>query len=181
MFKYTPAMQGLQGLDYSGLTEEEQRRKQQAQGIDPNNAMNVAQQFMGGSGAGVATGSQAAGNALAAEGIGGAGSVGGGGWAGGSAAGGGSAVASAGPWAALAAIIYANEYNAVGGGYRSKDKGQYTQDLFSGEVLGQDMEKRWLPKLGMKEGSKENKWISHLVHPISADLGESWDSFKDLF
>jgi len=181
MFEYTQPMQGLQGLDYSGLTEEE--KQQQAQGIDPNNAMNIAQQFMGGSGA--ATGSQAAGNALAAEQIGSAGTVGGGGWAGGSAAGGasggGSAIASAGPWAALAAIIYANEYNAIGGGYRSEDSGQYAQDLFSGEVLGQDLEKRWLPKIGLDEGSKENKWASHLIHPISADLGESWDSFKDLF
>ena len=176
MFQYYGGDQGFQGLQYPTF----QQPEQQQPGMSPGSAMNIGKQFMGGSGAtgaGVATGSQAAGNAAAAEGIGSAGSIGGGGWAGG----GGSAAASAGPWAALAAIIMINEYNAIGGGYRNEDKGEYTKDLFSGEVLGQDIEKRWLPKLGIEEGSKENKWISHLIHPISADLGESWESFKDLF
>ncbi len=179
MFQYygNDQLQGLKGLQYP----QQQPQQQQQQGMDPSTMLNAYNQFAGGSGAGAATGSQAAGNAMSAEGIGSAGTVGGGGWAGGGSAGGGSSVASAGPWAALAAIIMINEYNAVGGGYRSEDKGKYTQDLFSGEVLGQDLEQRWLPKLGLDEGSKENKWASHLIHPISADLGESWESFKDLF
>jgi long-subunit fatty acid transport protein len=172
MFQYygNDQLQGLQGLQYP----QQPPHQQQQQGMDPGSMMNIGSKFMGG---GAATGSQATGNTMAAEGIGSAGTTGGGGWAGG----GSSAVSSAGPWAALAAIIMINEYNAVGGGYRSEDKGKYTQDLFSGEVLGQDLEQRWLPKLGLDEGSKENKWASHLIHPISADLGESWESFKDLF
>ena len=190
---------GMTGLEYPDYQQQNQQGQQQG-GMDMGSMMGIGEQFMGGEegggmlgslfggGGGTATGSQAAGNLAASEGIGSAGTIGGGGWgasagsAGGSgASSGGSAMSSAGPWAALAAIIVANEYNAKGGGYRSDDDFQYTQDVFSGEVLGQDMEKRWLPKLGLEEGSDENKWISHLIHPVSADLEESWSSFKDLF
>lgn len=174
MFQYYGGGRGFQGLQYPSF----QQPEQQQQGIDPSTAMNIGQQFMG-SGAAATTGggNAAMGNLMASKGIGSAGTVGGGGMSGG----GSSAMSAAGPWAALAAVIAINEYNAKGGGYRAEDEGQYTQDLFSGEVLGQDMEQRWLPKLGFEEGSKANKWISHLIHPISADLGESWESFKDLF
>ena len=51
----------------------------------------------------------------------------------------------------------------------------------SGEVVGQDFEKRWGPKLGLKEGSKGNKWLSFAAQPVSGDLGESWETLKDLF
>lgn len=93
----------------------------------------------------------------------------------------GSKVSKGGPWAALAAVIVSNEYNAKKGGYRSSNKRRYAQDVFTGEVLGQDLEKRWLPKLGLKEDSKANRWVSHLIHPISADLPESFRSIKKLF
>lgn len=68
--------------------------------------------------------------------------------AGGTAAGGGgSFLASAGPWAALAAAIYANESNARDKGYRDEDDMQYAEDLLTGEVLTQDLEQRFLPKV----------------------------------
>lgn len=102
----------------------------------------------------------------------------------GSAAGGlGSAASAAGPWAALAAIIYLNESKAIKEGKRSEDKGEYAKDLFSGEVFHQDMEQRWLPKLGLKEGSKANETISTLSNPMgfTGDLGKTWGRLKGLF
>lgn len=178
-FKYVQPEEGLQGLDYSLP----QQKQEEQQSIDPSTAMSIGKQFMGGGGAaageGVALGGSQGPTAGMAGGNVGLASAGGGG--GGSGAGGGSAMAGAGPWAALAAIIIGNETYARRHGDRPESKTQHTQDIFSGEVLGQDIEKRWLPELGIKEGSKESKWASHLIHPVSADIGESWESFKDLF
>ena len=75
-------------------------------------------------------------------------------------------LSSAGPWGLLAAAIISNESYARGKGYRSKNDKQYAKDLFSGEVFHQDMEKRWLPKLGIKEGSAANKIGSIALNPF---------------
>lgn len=81
-------------------------------------------------------------------GMGGGATAGGGGGAaapaaagGGSAASGaGGAMASAGPWALLAAVIIANESEAKKAGRRSEDHGEHAQDLITGKVLEQDMD-----------------------------------------
>ncbi len=57
----------------------------------------------------------------------------------------GQAMASAGPWAALAAAIIGNEKYAKDRGYRSTDDKTYAKDLLTGGVLGQDVEKRFNP------------------------------------
>lgn len=65
--------------------------------------------------------------------------------AGGGGGGFGQAMASAGPWAALAAAIVGNEKYAKDRGYRSTDDKTYAKDLLTGGVLGQDVEKRFNP------------------------------------
>jgi len=186
-FKYQQPPPGLQGLQYPSQQPQEE---QQGQGIDPGTMMNAYQQFAGGSGAaGGSGGSGAVSGLFGGGGSGGSGAVSGlfgsggsaGGAAGGSSAGGGSAVASAGPWAALAAIIYANESYASAHGDRDPDDKEYAKDLFSGEVFHQDMEKRWLPNIGIDEGSKESKAISFMANPLHADPGKSWERLKDIF
>lgn len=52
----------------------------------------------------------------------------------------GSMLASAGPWAALAAVIAGNEMNARKEGRRDDDKATHAMDAFSGKVLEQDAE-----------------------------------------
>ena len=84
------------------------------------------------------------------------------------------------PWAWLAAVVVGNELYANHRGYR-RDGMDYWKDLFSGEVMHQDLEQRFLPKIGVKEGSKTSKVISHLIQPVSADLGQSWDRLKEIF
>lgn len=151
--------------------------------------MDIAKQFGAfggaGGGAGMATGSQAAGNVAAAQGIGGAGTIGGGGWGaagGASSAGGmGSAISAAGPWAALAAIIYANESYARDKGYRAEDPMEHGKDILTGDVFYQDVEKRILPKIGIDEGSKESKFISSTLNPMPLDIGRQWEGLKGLF
>ena len=188
MFQYYGGnQQALSGLDYS---QPEQPQPNQGDNMLQMGQMGLDAYQSGMFGGGAA--SQFGGTATAS----GAGMMGGGaqtaagvsGQAGaGTAAGGasswGSAATAAGPWAALAAIIAVNEYNAYKGGYRAEDKGEYAKDLFSGEVFHQDMEQRWLPKLGLEEGSKENKWASVLANPlvITADPEKSWKRIKDLF
>jgi len=162
---------GLQGLQYN--QPQQQQQSQQQSGISPMSLMGIGKQFMGG---GAGDGSAGAGGAGAVEA--GTGAVAGGG---GAAGGMGSMAASAGPWAALAAIIAVNEHNAIGGGYRSDDPEKYREDLMSGEVVSQDFSKRWLPKIGLEEGSKANKIGTFIAQPVSGDLGESWESFKELF
>jgi hypothetical protein len=49
-------------------------------------------------------------------------------------------MASAGPWAALAAAIMWNEDNAREHGRRPEDRGEWAQDAFSGKVLEADAE-----------------------------------------
>ncbi len=105
----------------------QQRQQQQPQGGGgggPNASM--AMKFMpqgGGAGAGGA-GAGGGGGAGAGAGAGGGG-------------GGGGAMAAAGPWAALAAAVIANEYSAEKAGRRDSDS--HLQDAFTGKVLEQDL------------------------------------------
>lgn len=124
---------------------------------------------------GVAGGSMGQGAGLAASEAGMGSAAGGAG--GGSSMG--SMAAAAGPWAALVAAIGVNEYNAKGHRRKGKD---YAKDLGTGEVFHQDMEERWMPKLGMKEGSKANALASHLANPVNPlNPKKTWERFKKLF
>lgn len=165
----------LRGLDYG--REEVQQPAQQAQ-INPSALMKMFGQGGAtplGSGA-TAAGSAGPGGASALSQVGIAGQG-----VGGSGSGAGSGMAAAGPWAALAAVIVGNELYARKRGYRSEDKGEYMKDLFSGEVFHQDIEQRFLPKLGIDEGSKTSKAISFLLNPSPVNFGEQWDRLKDIF
>lgn len=182
----------MDGLNYNPFIVQRPQQRQQQPQISPAQiaqGLDIAKQFgafggVGGSGAGIATGSQAAGNIAAAQGIGSAGTIGGGGWGAAGGAGGlGSAAAAAGPWAALAAIIYANESYARNHGYRADDPKEHAKDILTSDVFYQDVEKRWLPNIGIEEGSKESKALSSTLHPMPIDLGkqlEGLKAFKDI-
>lgn len=157
------------------LKEEEERQRQvaamresmtgqppaqhSAGGMDPSMAMGAMQAF-GGSG-GAAGGTAGAGGSV-------------GGAAGGSSAAG-SGIAAAGPWAALAAIIAVNEKSARNGGHR-RDGADYAKDLASGKVLSQDVNERWVPKLGGYENDKTG-----LLHDAGAGAEFLSLDFKDGF
>lgn len=129
----------------------------QGMGIDPQMAMSIYGKFAGSGSGSAAGGSSAAGGESSGLGLGGlfgggsaaGGSAAGGSAAGGSAAGGssaGGALAGAGPWAALAAVIYGNERSARNVGAR-RDGVQYWKDLIGGKVVEQDANQRIGPKL----------------------------------
>lgn len=134
---------------------EQQPAQQSAGGMDPSMGMGAMQAFGGGSG-GAASGGAAAGTS------------------GGSSAAG-SGVAAAGPWAALAAIIAVNEKSARNGGHR-RDGADYAKDLASGKVLSQDVNERWVPKLGGYENDKTG-----LLHDAGAGAEFLSLDFKDGF
>jgi hypothetical protein len=92
--------------------------------------------------------------------------------AGGSSGSMGGAMASAWP-AALAAAIVGNESHARDNDYRSEDTGEYAKDLLTSAVGNQDIEKRWLPKIGIKEGSDVSKGISYISNPLGY-MDEHW-------
>ena len=118
-----------------------------------------------GTGGGMAGGPSMAGGSMGAEAGGGWMSSMFGGGAGGS--GGGMSAAMSNPWTALAAVIVGNEIYANKKGYRDKDPLKYAGDLATGEVLNQDLEQRWLPKLGIKDGSTASDMISTVSNPVS--------------
>lgn len=133
----------------------QQPAQQSSVGMDPSMGMGAMQAFGGGSG-GAAGGGAAAGTS------------------GGSSAAG-SGVAAAGPWAALAAIIAVNEKSARNGGHR-RDGADYAKDLASGKVLSQDVNERWVPKLGGYENDKTG-----LLHDAGAGAEFLSLDFKDGF
>lgn len=170
--------------------------------VDPS---KLGSMFGGGSSAaGASGGGSAAGGGAAAGGGGGGfglsslfggGSAAGGGAAasgggaaaasGGSAAGGGAAsgMASMGPWAALAAVILANESNARDNDYRSKDDGQYAQDLLGGAVLEQDLNQRYLPKIYGKDLKNDKFGFGHDQKAVgefgSGDFSNGFKALED--
>ena len=88
-----------------------------------------------------------------------AGGAGAGGAASGGAAGGmGGAMAAAGPWAALAAIIMANEEDSRKKGLRAENRGERTRDQLTGKVVTQDIEGKWGPMFDKWTGGKGTKW-----------------------
>ena len=139
----------------------------QGQGISPSAGIGIAKSFMGG-GSGASAGG--AGGAAAGSSAGGS-----------SAAGGlGGAAASAGPWAALAAVVAVNEYNAKKGGFRAENDKEYAKDLATGKVMSQDINGRWAPKLfgssdkmGLGADMKAGGEASHL------DLNGTIDNLKN--
>lgn len=127
---------------------EQQPTQQQPMGGGMGGIGGLSSLWSGGGAAGAGEGAGAAAGGGAAAGAGGGASAGGGAAAGsGSAAGsGGSAMASAGPWALLAAVIIGNEYNARKQGARAENPWHQTRDAVTGRVVEQDFHKRWLPK-----------------------------------
>lgn len=176
----------FQGLDYSIMQPQQQSQQSHGAQIDPNMIMGIIDKLgLGGSGTAAGTSAAASGSA----GTGGAATVAGTATiptaSGGASASGGltsglSSLASN-PWAWLAAVIVGNELYSKKRGYRADNTMDWLKDAFSGEVLHQDIEKKFLPKLGVDENSKTSKLISHLIQPVSADLGESWDRVKAIF
>lgn len=166
--------------------------------VDPSKLQGM----FGGGGSTAAGGASAAGGSGGAAG--GAGGAGGGGFGlssifgGGSAAGGGAAggssaggaassgaggLASAGPWAALAAVILANESNARDNDYRNKDDKKYAQDLLGGAVLEQDLNQRWLPKIYGKDLKNDKLGLGHDQKAIgefgSGDFSNGFKALED--
>ena len=167
--------------NFSGVTDMIQKVMQSngigGAGQDPSSMGAVGQEiaagggggstFLGGAGADPssmgAVGAEIAGGG-AAEG-GWMSSIFGGGASGG---GGGMSAAMSNPWTALAAVIIGNELYAHKKGNREKDPLKYAGDLVTGEVLNQDLEQRWLPKLGIKDGSTTSDMISTVSNPVSS-------------
>lgn len=151
-----------------------QQEQQQQQGMSPLQGLNMYSQFSGGGEGGLSNlfggggGGAAGGEAAAAGGSGGGGS---------------SFLASAGPWAALAAAIIINENEAIEGGYRDEDKGDYALDVVGGKVLEQDVSKRWVPKLFGEDLEHDDLGIGAdmLVGSDLAtlDFSNAWDTFKN--
>lgn len=165
-----------QELAQQRATQSQASSAGQGQGISPSAGIGIAKSFMGGGAAG--------GSGAGAGGAGGAGAGGAaaGGSAGGSSAAGGlgGAAASAGPWAALAAVIAVNEYNAKKGGFRAENDKEYAKDLATGKVMSQDINGRWAPKLfgssdkmGLGADMKAAGEASHL------DLNGTIDNMKN--
>lgn len=119
-------------------------------------------------------------------GSGGGGAAGGGaGSSAGAAAGGESALASAGPWAALAALIAGNEREAKRGGYRDDSDWRYTLDLLFGKVSEQDAYNRWIPKLGDDllgdDGDRFGMQadMGGFFDLLTGDFSNWWDNMKN--
>ena len=114
---------------------------------------------------------------------GGAGAAGGSSAAGGAASSGAGGLASAGPWAALAAVILANESNARDNYYRNKDDKKYAQDLLGGAVLEQDLNQRWLPKIYGKDLKNDKLGLGHDQKAIgefgSGDFSNGFKALED--
>jgi hypothetical protein len=152
---------------------EEQRAKEQSDSTQQSaptlgqvkQGYDIYSKFAGGGSGG---GSAAGGGEVMA----GTGDVAGGAMGGGSGGGAGSAMAGAWP-VALAAAIVGNESHARDNDYRSEDTGEYAKDLLTTAVGNQDIEKRWLPKIGIKEGSTLSKGISHISNPLGY-IDEHW-------
>lgn len=119
------------------------------------------------------------------SGSGGSAAGAGGSSAGGAAAGGESALASAGPWAALAALILGNESEAKQGGYRDENDWDYAKDVLFGKVSEQDAYNRWIPKLGDDlfgdEGDRFGMQadMGGFFDLLTGDFSNWWDNMKN--
>lgn len=102
-----------------------------------------------------------------------------GGASGGGAAGGSGWLASAGPWAALAAAILVNENEAREGGYRDEDDWEYAKDLFGGKVMSDDINYRWSPKLFGDDDYGFGADMEIAGELSSWDFSNAWDKLKN--
>jgi hypothetical protein len=164
--------------------------QQQQGGMNPMQGLGMYQQLAGGGtaagGAGGTAGGTwygpfAEGGMAAGGGAGGAGAGSATGGAGGSAAGGGSsALASAGPWAALAAVIIANEASAKDDPDRSRRSGSdYYKDLLGGKVLEQDAP-YWSQKIfGSDDKTGMGADMQAGAELATLDFSNFWDKAKD--
>lgn len=180
MFKYTHSQRRTEGPDYQrGLQYPGPAQGQQQQ--SPLGGLQSLLPLMKSFGGAGGTGGAAATAAPAAGAASGAGAGVGAAPAAASGSGIGGAAAAAGPWAALAAVIFANEMSAKDK-YRRGGKKHY-QDIVTGEVAAQDLGKRWLPKLGVKEGSGTSNVLMglHSLAMPSADIGRTLGRIKDMF
>ena len=160
--------------------------------VDPSKLQGM----FGGGGSTAAGGASAAGGAGGGGGFGlssifgggsaaggGAGAAGGSSAAGGAASSGAGGLASAGPWAALAAVILANESNARDNDYRNKDDKKYAQDLLGGAVLEQDLNQRWLPKIYGKDLKNDKLGLGHDQKAVgefgSGDFSNGFKALED--
>ena len=125
---------------------------------------------------------QAGGGAAAGGGTGGGAAAGGG-------TGGGGAMAGAGPWAALAAVIAANEKYQVQHGDRSSSESERMQDALSGKVLERDVSNyasdiptaEWASRWGNPEGAVKNvKGLSNPKEHLK-DVKKWGKKLKDIF
>lgn len=146
---------------------------------------NIQSMFGGGAGAGAGAGaggaSQVGAGAAngASSGIGSLTGGAGAGASGGGAAGGSSWLASAGPWAALAAAILVNENEAREGGYRDEDDWEYAKDLFGGKVMSDDINYRWSPKLFGDDDYGFGADMEIAGELSSWDFSNAWDKLKN--
>jgi len=99
--------------------------------------------------------------------------------------------AGAGPWAGLAALIAANEYDAKKGGYRPESDEEWAKQIATGETLRTDFGERYPEKLGIKEDSRAMKmWdygaqapaeIANPTHLIEDGLSSLSRRLKKIF
>lgn len=143
----------------SAFAQQPQQQPQQGGGGMPG-MPGMASQFMGGGTAG------GAGTGAATGAAGGGGS--------GAASSGGSMLGSAGPWAALAAVIVGNELYARNQGRRDENPWTQVQDGLTGKVLEQDMD-YYGGKVGGL-GGEVLKTAGRLGNPEG-----TWEWLKDLF
>ncbi len=110
----------------------------------------------------------------------GSGAASGGATAGSSAAGGGGSwLGSAGPWAALAAVVLGNESEGKKGGYR-REGSDYWKDLFGGKVIEQDFNKRWSQKLfGSKDKYGFGSDFEAFGELMTLDFSNFFDKAKE--
>ena len=195
--EYVASEEAKRDQQIKDLREMQERFDSQGQNTGMNNGAGGSQ--AGGSGAGsfmssfagnvdpsklqgmFGGGGSTAGGASAAGG--GAGAAGGSSAAGGAASSGAGGLASAGPWAALAAVILANESNARDNDYRNKDDKKYAQDLLGGAVLEQDLNQRWLPKIYGKDLKNDKLGLGHDQKAIgefgSGDFSNGFKALED--
>ena len=197
--EYVASEEAKRDQQIKDLREMQERFDSQGQNTGMNNGAGGGQ--AGGSGAGsfmtsfagnvdpsklkgmFGGGGSAAGTGGASAAVGGGGAAGGSSAAGGAASSGAGGLASAGPWAALAAVILANESNARDNDYRNKDDKKYAQDLLGGAVLEQDLNQRWLPKIYGKDLKNDKLGLGHDQKAIgefgSGDFSNGFKALED--
>ena len=188
-----PRISGPQSNPYVVETPQNQQRQQPIpqgpglQGLQELFGFGGAGEAVGGvagQGTGTAAGGGAMGGGVAGGGelgamLGGSGGASGGGaMGGGTAGGGGSSLSGAGPWAALAAVIIGNEYNAEKMGRRPDSESQWARDALTGKVTTYDA-----PYLSQKVFGKDQFGLGGDIvggaELSTGDFSNAWDAFKN--